>query len=69
LPELIGAGVHALKIEGRQRSRAYVKKVVTAFRKAVDDISSGRDPQLADLLALTEGQKETQGAFKSKTWR
>ncbi|MEH6359795.1 MAG: peptidase U32 family protein [Amylibacter sp.] len=69
LPELIDAGVHALKIEGRQRSRAYVKKVVSAFRLAVDDISNGQTAQLADLLALTEGQKETQGAFKSKTWR
>jgi len=69
LPELIDAGVHALKIEGRQRSRAYVKKVVSAFRQAVDDISNGQTAQLADLLALTEGQKETQGAFKSKTWR
>jgi len=69
LPELMAAGVTALKIEGRQRSRAYVKSVVGAFRKAVDSIMAGQEPQIADLLALTEGQKETQGAFKSKTWR
>lgn len=69
LPELIGAGVDAFKIEGRQRSRAYVRKVVTAFRQAVDDIRAGREPMLTDLVALTEGQKQTEGAFKTKTWR
>ncbi len=69
LPELMAAGVHAFKIEGRQRSRAYVRQVVSAFRSAVDAIRAGREPELANLLALTEGQKETQGAFKTKTWR
>ncbi|WP_457650677.1 ubiquinone anaerobic biosynthesis protein UbiU [Profundibacter sp.] len=69
LPDLMKAGVTALKIEGRQRSKAYVKSVVSAYRKAVDSIMAGQDPQISDLLALTEGQKETQGAFKSKTWR
>ena len=69
LSDLIAAGVTALKIEGRQRSRAYVKSVVSAYRRAVDDIMAGRDPEISGLLALTEGQKETQGAFKSKTWR
>jgi putative protease len=69
LPDLMKAGVTALKIEGRQRSKAYVKSVVSAYRKAVDSIMAGQDPQICDLLALTEGQKETQGAFKSKTWR
>ncbi len=69
LPDLMRAGVTALKIEGRQRSRAYVKAVVSAFRKAVDDIIAGREPGLANLVALTEGHRETQGAFRSKTWR
>ncbi|RDC73424.1 U32 family peptidase [Rhodovulum sp. 12E13] len=69
LPELIRAGVHAFKIEGRQRSRAYVKKVVAAFREAVDTVMAGDEPKLADLVALTEGQKHTEGALKSKTWR
>ena len=69
LPELMKAGVTALKIEGRQRSRAYVKAVVAAFRKAVDDVMEGREPALANLLALTEGHRETQGAYRSKTWR
>jgi putative protease len=69
LPDLMKAGVTALKIEGRQRSRAYVKAVVAAFRKAVDDVMAGNAPALANLLALTEGHRETQGAFRSKAWR
>lgn len=69
LPDLMRAGVTALKIEGRQRSRAYVKAVVSAFRKAVDGILAGHEAGLSSLLALTEGSRETQGAFRSKTWR
>lgn len=69
LPELMKAGVTALKIEGRQRSKAYVHAVVKAYRHAVDNIMAGHAPDLADLLALTEGNKQTQGAFKTKTWR
>ncbi|SMH52824.1 peptidase U32 family protein [Maritimibacter sp. HL-12] len=69
LPDLMAAGVHAFKIEGRQRSRAYVRQVVSNFRAAVDAIREGREPHLADLVALTEGQKESQGAFETKKWR
>jgi len=69
LPDIMRAGVTALKIEGRQRSRAYVKAVVAAFRKAVDDVMAGNEPALANLLALTEGHRETQGAYRSKAWR
>lgn len=69
LPDMMRAGVTALKIEGRQRSRAYVKSVVGAFRKAVDDIMAGREAAFASLLALTEGRRETEGAFPSKRWR
>jgi len=69
LPDLMRAGVTALKIEGRQRSRAYVKAVVSAFRKAVDDLTAGREAAFASLLALTEGRRETEGAFPSKRWR
>lgn len=69
LPDLMRAGVTALKIEGRQRSRAYVRAVVSAFRKAVDDILAGRNPELANLVSLTERGRETEGAFRSKAWR
>lgn len=69
LPDLIKSGVTALKIEGRQRSKSYVQAVVAAYRQAVDDIYLGEEPDLTKLLALTEGGRETQGAFKSKKWR
>ncbi|TFG86652.1 MAG: U32 family peptidase, partial [Hyphomicrobiales bacterium] len=69
LPALVKAGVTALKIEGRQRSRAYVKAVVAAWRAAVDNIMAGREPRIADLLAFTEGHKQTQGAAAGKRWR
>lgn len=69
LPDLMAAGVHAFKIEGRQRSKSYVRQVVSAFRRAVDNIREGHAPDIGNLVALTEGQKETQGAFKTKKWR
>lgn len=69
LPDLMRAGVTALKIEGRQRSRAYVRSVVSAFRKAVDDIMAGREAAFASLLALSEGRRETEGFFRSKARR
>jgi putative protease len=69
LPDLMKAGVTALKIEGRQRSRAYVQAVVSSFRKTIDAYMAGENPELSDLLALTEGRKETEGAFKTKRWR
>ena len=69
LPDLMQAGVTALKIEGRQRSRAYVRSVVSAFRNAVDGYMAGENPELSGLLALTEGHRETAGAFGGKKWR
>lgn len=69
LPDLMRAGVTALKIEGRQRSRAYVKAVVSAFRKAVDELMAGREAAFTSLLAVTEGHRETEGTFRTKRWR
>lgn len=69
LPELIKAGVHAFKIEGRQRSKAYIKTVVSSWRNAIDDVMEGQQADLNHLLALTEGNKQTQGAYESKKWR
>jgi putative protease len=68
IPALQKAGVRALKIEGRQRSRAYVAQVVRTFRAAVEAADRG-EPMPAGLLAkLTEGQAATTGAY-AKTWR
>ncbi len=68
LPELAAAGVTALKIEGRQRGRAYVAAVVKAFRKAVDAVHDGQTPPPMNLSGLSEGQQETTGVYE-KTWR
>lgn len=68
LPALHDAGVAALKIEGRQRSRAYIRQVVCAFREAVDHLLAGQSPPMDALTALSEGQSETQGAYDKK-WR
>jgi putative protease len=68
LPALREAGVTAIKIEGRQRSRAYVRTVVSAFREAVDALAGGRSMPLGSLAAITEGQSATCGAY-DKAWR
>lgn len=68
LPQLANAGVTALKIEGRQRSRAYVSAVVQGFRCAVDALAEGRPIPPSALAAVSEGQAVTTGAY-AKTWR
>lgn len=69
LPELKAAGVTALKIEGRQRSRAYVEQVVRSFRAAVDALDAGKPvPKEGVLAHLSEGGANTTGAYR-KTWR
>lgn len=68
VPELVKAGVSALKIEGRQRSRAYIATVVKSFRSLVDASARGRKAPLGALAALAEGQSTTTGAYDKK-WR
>ncbi len=68
LPELKAAGVTALKIEGRQRSRAYVTQIVGAFRQALDALARGETPPPSALSGETEGGRETFGAYQ-KGWR
>lgn len=68
IPALAEAGVTALKIEGRQRSRSYVSQVVRNFRAAVDALEAGQPLPQGMLANLTEGQATTAGAYK-KTWR
>ena len=68
LGDLKAAGVTALKIEGRQRGRAYVTEVVGSFRRAIDALERG-DAAVANTLAsVAEGSRETHGAYK-KGWR
>ncbi|PPQ17004.1 protease [Bradyrhizobium sp. AC87j1] len=62
------AGVTALKIEGRQRGRAYVESVVRHFRHALAALESGSEADIESLKPFTEGQASTLGAYR-KTWR
>lgn len=69
LPELKAAGVTALKIEGRQRSRAYVTQVVSGFRRRLDALARGETPTEDDgLAAIAEGGRQTTGAYR-KGWK
>ena len=68
LARLAEAGVTAVKIEGRQRSRAYIRAVVETFRHAIDTLArTGTVPPVA-LARLSEANSTTTGAYR-KTWR
>jgi collagenase-like PrtC family protease len=74
LPQLAAMGVVAIKIEGRQRSPAYVAEVTRIWRAAIDECSanatrfSARPQWKAGLTRLTEGQQYTLGAYNRK-WK
>jgi O2-independent ubiquinone biosynthesis protein UbiU len=74
LPELIGLGVRAIKIEGRQRSPAYVEQVTRVWRQAIDAAAAAParfrvEPRwTAELGHLAEGQQHTLGAY-DRPWR
>lgn len=70
LRALRDAGVRAVKIEGRQRGKAYVSSVAAAFREAIDALDRGEAaPTGATALeALAEGGRQTTGAYR-KSWR
>ncbi|MGD9265596.1 MAG: peptidase U32 family protein [Lysobacterales bacterium] len=69
LPELHGIGVTAIKVEGRQRSPAYVGHVTAVMRAAIDEClrnPDGYNPQEAwmrKLAAVSEGSQTTLGAY------
>ena len=60
----------AVKVEGRQRGKAYVARVAAAFRLAIDALDRGEAvDQFEDMLTdLAEGGRETSGAYR-KAWR
>jgi Collagenase and related proteases len=62
------AGVSALKIEGRQRGKAYVAEVVSALKRALVAAPAERAALVARLRAMSEGQRTTPGAY-DKRWR
>jgi len=74
LPQLLEMGVRAVKIEGRQRSPAYVAQVTRVWRTAIDQCLqnaarySVRPDWMAELNTLAEGQQHTLGAYH-RSWK
>ncbi len=74
LPELVRMGIAAVKIEGRQRSPAYVAAVTRVWRAAIDACTANPQafvpkPAWSDALgALSEGRRTTLGAYH-RPWK
>jgi len=74
LPELMRIGVCALKVEGRQRSPAYVKQVTGILRSAIDTAKKNPDKFTLDeswttsLEKVSEGTQTTLGAY-ARPWQ
>jgi len=74
LPEFLRMGVRAVKIEGRQRSPAYVAQVTRVWRQAIDAARADggnyvpRAAWMAELDRHAEGSQHTLGAF-SRPWK
>lgn len=74
LPELQSIGVSAIKIEGRQRSPAYVGQVTGIMRAALDacenqpDSYKPRDEWMRELTKVSEGAQTTLGAY-DRPWQ
>ena len=69
LPQMLRMGIAAIKIEGRQRSPAYVAQVTRVWRQAIDAVK--RDPErfaaqpawMDELNKVSEGSMHTLGAY------
>lgn len=74
LPELHRMGVAAIKIEGRQRSPAYVGEVTAVWRAALDRCAAAPDTYVVEdewmkrLARVSEGQQVTLGVYE-RNWR
>jgi putative protease len=72
LPELMSMGIASVKIEGRQRSPAYVTQVAKVWRQAIDRCSADpesfvpQDAWMQALGAMAEGTQTTLGAYHRK---
>lgn len=69
LPELVAAGADMVKIEGRQRSLAYVRLVTTAWRAAIDalgrpDVLKQQVFEDVGIQSVMEGKAYTLGALR-----
>ncbi len=74
LPELLAVGVAAIKVEGRQRSPAYVTEVTRTLRAAIDAACNDsaryqlKPAWQTALSRVAEGQQQTLGAY-SRPWK
>lgn len=72
LPELLKMGISAVKIEGRQRSPAYISEVAGIWRQAIDLAKKGREVENStwnqSLENLSEGHQTTLGAYH-RSWQ
>ncbi|MEX2488609.1 MAG: peptidase U32 family protein [Pseudomonadales bacterium] len=74
LPQLVKSGVSAIKVEGRQRSRAYVEKVTRTLRAALDSCLQNpetfrvQDTWTQALNEMSEGSSHTLGAY-DRPWQ
>jgi putative protease len=74
LPEIARIGVSAIKVEGRQRSPAYVAQVTKTMRAALDALAKATEHYQvkpgwqAELAKVSEGSQATLGAY-SRPWR
>lgn len=72
LPELFQANVASVKIEGRQRSPAYVEQVTRTWRSAIDSYLTNPDGYSVAtswnqaLANVSEGTQTTLGAYHKK---
>ncbi|MEZ7871203.1 MAG: U32 family peptidase, partial [Brachymonas denitrificans] len=74
LPQLYRMGVRAIKVEGRQRSPAYVAQVTRVLREALDHCHENphrytpRSGWMTALADVSEGQQQTLGAYH-RPWK
>jgi putative protease len=74
LPQLLKMGVRAIKIEGRQRSPAYVGQVTKVWREALDHCMDNphryapKPIWMSALDTVAEGQQHTLGAYH-RPWK
>ena len=71
IPDLAGAGVYSLKIEGRMKSMYYVATVVSAYRAAIDAYLADPDgysfdPAWYDELCKASHREFTHGFYYNK---
>ncbi|AFI65616.1 ubiquinone anaerobic biosynthesis protein UbiU [Burkholderia pseudomallei] len=74
LPKLMQIGIRAIKIEGRQRSPAYVAQVTRVWRDAIDQCMANlaryyvKPAWMTELNKVAEGQQHTLGAYH-RPWK